>query len=72
MHTGIDAYVAMARQHEHDDNRSAVLRDSLFDYYAGRLEEHGYAGDREMMLEVLGIDIELNAQGLEVWLNKQL
>jgi glyoxylase-like metal-dependent hydrolase (beta-lactamase superfamily II) len=71
MHTGIDAYVAMARQHEHDDNRSAVLRESLFDYYAGRLEDHGYAGDREMMLEVLGIDIELNSQGLEVWLNKQ-
>lgn len=71
MHAGIDAYVAMARQHEHDDNRSAALRESLLDYYAEQLEKHGYVGDREMMHEVLGIDIELNAQGLEVWLNKQ-
>ena len=35
-----------------------------------QLEEHGYSGDREMMREVLGIDIELNAQGLEVWLKR--
>ena len=70
MHAGIDAYVSVARQHEHDNDRSAVLRESLSDYYAERLEEHGYAGDREMMREVLGIDIELNAQGLEVWLKR--
>jgi hypothetical protein len=69
MHAGIDAYVAMARQHEHDD-RSAALRERLLDFYAEQLEENGYSGDREMMREVLGIDIELNAQGLEVWLNK--
>jgi len=70
MHAGIDAYVAMARQHEHEDDLSAALRESLLDYYAEQLEEHGYAGDREMMREVLGIDIELNAQGLEVWLKR--
>ena len=70
MHAGIDAYVAMARQHEHDEDRSAALREGLLAYYAERLEDHGYAGDRETMQEVLGIDIELNAQGLEVWLEK--
>lgn len=70
MHAGIDAYVAMARQHEHDDNRSMVLRESLVDYYAEQLEDHGYVGDRDMLLAALGIDIELNAQGLEVWLKR--
>ena len=70
MHAGIDAYVAIARQHEHDDNQSTALRESLQDYYAEQLEEHGYRGDRETMREVLGIDIDLNAQGLQVWLNK--
>jgi len=70
MHAGIDAYVAMARQHEHDDNRCEALRENLLDFYAEQLEEHGYNGDREMMREVLGIDIELNAQGLEVWLKR--
>ena len=70
MHAGIDAYVAMARRHEHDDNQSAALRESLLDLYAEQLEGHGYGGDRGMMREVLGIDIELNAQGLEVWLKR--
>lgn len=70
MHAGIDAYVTLARQHEHDDNRSAALREGLLELYAGQLEDHGYSGDREMMREVLGIDIELNAQGLEVWLKR--
>ena len=70
MHAGIDAYVAIARQHEHDDNQSAALRESLLDLYAEQLEGHGYGGDRGMMREVLGIDIELNAQGLEVWLKR--
>jgi hypothetical protein len=71
MHAGIDAYVAMARQHEHDDNRKEALRASLFEYYVEQLEEHGYTGGREEIAAVLSIDVELNAQGLEVWLDKR-
>jgi len=70
MHEGIDAYVAMAREHEHDDNRPEVLRASLLDYYEQRLSEHGYPGDRDSILAVLGSDVDLNAQGLEVWLDR--
>jgi glyoxylase-like metal-dependent hydrolase (beta-lactamase superfamily II) len=69
MHAGIDAYVTMARRHEHDD-QPAALRESLLDFYAEQLEDHGYRGDRDTVREVLGIDIELNAQGLEVWLKR--
>ena len=71
MHDGIDAYVRMAREHEHDDNRSAALRASLLDYYEQRLSEHGYSGDRDLILSVLGVDVDLNAQGLEVWLQRE-
>ena len=71
MHEGIDAYVALARQHADDDDRSATLRESLFEHYVERLAAHGYSGDREMIQSVLGIDVELNAQGLEFWLEKQ-
>jgi len=70
MHEGIDAYVAMAREHELDDNRSEVLRTSLLDYYEQRLTEHGYSGDRDSIFSVLGSDVDLNAQGLEVWLDR--
>lgn len=71
MHEGIDAYVAIAEQHAHDADRSANIRDGLTEYYTAQLAAHGYAGDRDAMQHVLGIDIELNAQGLEFWLDKR-
>jgi glyoxylase-like metal-dependent hydrolase (beta-lactamase superfamily II) len=71
MHEGIDAYVRMACEHAHDENRSESLRSSLVNYYAKRLTDHGYKGDREAMYSVLGIDIDLNTQGLEVWLERR-
>ena len=71
MHRGIDAYVAIAQQHEHDADRSANIRAGLTAYYAEQLAGHGYTGSRAGMLEVMNIDIELNAQGLEFWLEKR-
>jgi L-ascorbate metabolism protein UlaG (beta-lactamase superfamily) len=70
MHDGIDAYVTLARQHQDDNDRSAALRDSLFEYYVERLDAHGYSGDREMIQSILGLDVKLNVQGLEFWLEK--
>ena len=71
MHRGIDAYVAIAEAHEHDDDRPGNIRAGLTGYYAAELADHGYEGSRDEMLEVLSIDIELNAQGLEFWLEKR-
>ena len=70
MHAGIDAYVAMARAHANDANRIAAMQDSLFAYYEERLGDHGYNGDEETIRSVLSIDIDLNAQGLDVWLER--
>ena len=71
MHEGIDAYVAMARKHQYDDHRTESLQTSMFEYFVQKLTEHGYTGDREMMRSVLDIDVDLNAQGLKVWLDRQ-
>lgn len=71
MHQGIDTYVAIARQHEHDDNRLESLSASMFEYYAQRLADHGHAGDSETISSILGIDVDLNSQGLDVWLNRK-
>lgn len=70
MHEGIDAYVDMAKDHENDDDRLGALRKSLFEYYVERLEGHGYDGDRELIQSIMSIDVELNAQGLDVWLER--
>lgn len=72
MHQGIDAYVAIAERHQNAADRSAHIRDGLTGYYAQALADHGYAGGREAMQQVLSIDIELNAQGLEFWLDNRL
>lgn len=71
LHAGIDAYRYIALEHEHDDERLARLRESMFGYLAERLVQHGYSGDSDDMWAVLSIDVELNAQGLDVWLKRR-
>ena len=71
MHAGIDAFVAMAREHQDDENRAEVLRASMFEHFVAGLADHGYTGDRESMYSILDVDVELNSQGLEVWLSRQ-
>ena len=71
MHAGIDAYVAMAVEHADDPNRGEALEASLLDYYVERLHAHGYKGGRDAVASAMSIDIPLNAQGLEVWLDRR-
>ena len=71
LHDGIDAYVALALRHRDDDHRTDRLRRALFDYYAERLENHGFAGGGEGIAATMSIDARLNAQGLEVWLDRR-
>ena len=69
MHRGIDDFVDMAKQHKEAADRTAVLQDAIFDYFVQRLEAHGYSGDRDSMWSILNIDVVLNTQGLEFWLD---
>lgn len=70
MHEGIDAFAAMALAHADAANRTELLQAAMFEYIKGRLLKHGYKGDRETMASTLSIDIDINTQGLEVWLDK--
>jgi glyoxylase-like metal-dependent hydrolase (beta-lactamase superfamily II) len=71
MHAGVDDYVALARRHANDINTNETLSAAMFEYLADRLSQHGYKGDRDAMWSVLGLDVTLNTQGLEVWLSRQ-
>jgi hypothetical protein len=71
LHTGIDAYRFMALDNEHTDDRLEVLQGAMFSYLAERLQQHGYNGDEDDMWSVLSIDVNLNAQGLDVWLARR-
>jgi glyoxylase-like metal-dependent hydrolase (beta-lactamase superfamily II) len=70
LHAQIDAMVAIARAAHGRPDRHAALLDALTDLYAGRAAAHGWTQGRDALRELLGMDIELNAQGLEVWLDR--
>ena len=71
LHPQIDAMVALARASKNVSDRHAKLRTGLSELYAGRARAHGWSGSRDEMQRLLGMDIELNAQGLDVWLDQQ-
>lgn len=71
MHAGIDAFVAIARRHASLPDRNRRLEAALFEYFIERLDKHGYTGDRDSAWRILDIDVRLNAQGLEVWLDRE-
>ena len=70
LHTQIDAMVAIALAANSKHDRHAVLLDDLASFYACRAAAHGWTKGREALGELIGMDIELNAQGLEVWLGR--
>ncbi len=69
LHTAIDGFVAIATQHADESQRSSAIQSAMFEYLAVRLEQHGFAGDRDVMYEILEPDLVLNTQGLEFWLD---
>lgn len=70
LHQTIDAMVAIAHAHAAAPDRHAALVDALGALYVERAAAHGSSLDAGEVLEVLGMDIELNAQGMEFWLDQ--
>jgi glyoxylase-like metal-dependent hydrolase (beta-lactamase superfamily II) len=70
LHEQIDAMVAIARAHAKDPDRHERIMEGLAQLYISRVRAHGCTLDDTGIREVLVMDIELNAQGLEVWLDR--
>jgi glyoxylase-like metal-dependent hydrolase (beta-lactamase superfamily II) len=75
LHVQIDAMVAIAQSAQQNardaTQRHEAMKEQLTELYLGRARAHGWQGDRARLLEILGMDIELNAQGLGVWVDSQ-
>ena len=84
MHRLIDAYVELARGehgsgavrharagHDSGAERHARLKAGMTDIVLGEAQRYGWRLGREQVLDVLGGDIELNAQGLAIWIDAQ-
>lgn len=67
----IDAMVAIAGAHAEAVDRHARIVDDLAALYLPRAVAHGSPLEQARMRELLAMDLELNAQGLEVWLDRQ-
>ena len=66
----VRAFVTLARQHAGDEGRTAALQAGMFSLLCGWLDAHGYRGDLAERHRLLDDDVELNVQGLEVWLDR--
>jgi glyoxylase-like metal-dependent hydrolase (beta-lactamase superfamily II) len=70
LHACIDLMVEQARRYAGDARRHARLAESIARLYVDRAHAHGCTRTPQQIRELLALDIELNAQGLEVWLDR--
>jgi glyoxylase-like metal-dependent hydrolase (beta-lactamase superfamily II) len=70
LHACIDEFVVIARRHAAAPDRATRIAADMFDRFSERLDRHGFAGDAARRHELLDSDVDLNTQGLDVWLRK--
>lgn len=68
----LDEMVLLATALQNDDHRHENLKNGLLNIYAKHLKEHGCQLSKNEIGDFLKIDLELNAQGIEVWLDKAI
>lgn len=75
LHAQIDAMVFIAQSAQSTSSlaqeRHEAMKAALTNLYLSRAHAHGWRGERVQLLEILGMDVELNAQGLGIWLDNQ-
>jgi glyoxylase-like metal-dependent hydrolase (beta-lactamase superfamily II) len=75
LHAQIDAMVSIAQSAQENSadagQRHEAMKAALTNLYLSRAHAHGWNGNRAALLEILGMDVELNAQGLGIWLDSR-
>jgi glyoxylase-like metal-dependent hydrolase (beta-lactamase superfamily II) len=67
----MDEMVALALSLPDDDARHATMMRGFGAIHLKRLRAHGCMLSEAQILELLALDLELNAQGMGVWLNRR-
>jgi len=71
MHAHLDKFVEIARDcANRGEQRRACMRSSMYTYLAQQVRTHGCTQDQQTVDTWLEMDVELNAQGLAVWLDR--
>lgn len=70
LHAAVEAFVEIARRSHGKPGRGLLIRRDLVSWFDSALDLHEFKGDASRRHELLENDIELNSQGLEVWLDR--
>lgn len=68
--TNIDNFVIIAKQMQNHANRHQVIKEALLDYLLTIAKQHGVILGKAQQVKIFKGDLEICAQGLEVWLDK--
>ncbi len=71
LHSDLVAFVEIAHRCANNPDRSREIANLMRAYLGARLDEHGFPDDENRRSEWLEMDIALNTQGLEDWLDRQ-
>jgi glyoxylase-like metal-dependent hydrolase (beta-lactamase superfamily II) len=66
----VDELAQLARSLASEPDRASRLRSEMFALMSAWLDAHGYPGDVAERHRLIDDDVDLNAQGLEVWLDR--
>ncbi|MDM8569893.1 MBL fold metallo-hydrolase, partial [Thiotrichales bacterium HSG1] len=70
LHISIDKQVEIMESVANSDRRHTLLRKEIMNYLLTELQNLGYTLDNNDIRRKLADEVEINAQGLEVWWNK--
>ncbi len=70
MRERVRAFANLGRRHATATDRGARLREGMYGLLSEWLDEHGFPGDDAERHRLLDDDVELNSQGIEVWLDR--
>lgn len=70
LHREIDNFAAIAERNRDAEDRVSAIERDLISHLAERLAEHGVDDPDARARDTLGMDLNLDAQGLDVWLKK--
>jgi glyoxylase-like metal-dependent hydrolase (beta-lactamase superfamily II) len=69
--SAIDDIVEIALRHEHRDDRSHHIRQDIAQWLQSSVRAHGVTMEQKALDMRLQSDIDLNTQGLDVWLSRR-
>jgi glyoxylase-like metal-dependent hydrolase (beta-lactamase superfamily II) len=67
----INGFVAIAKKSANEESRHKAIKDSLLKYLLNIATQHGVELDEQQQIKLFKGDLEICAQGLGVWLDKE-